>query len=174
MPSEEEQLAWALEQSLLPPPLPCPPSFAPIGAPASAAASQQPASFAPGYPPPASAAASQQPPSFKGRSAPSGSTGLQPGTSEEYTVPQFTFEELECCEQLGGDKAFRLIVDLQRCLTTKGTGIKVAPDMLTFRAKEVGYEIMYKWPQRIDETRAITKFSKKDRKLTVVAPLLQQ
>ena len=89
-------------------------------------------------------------------------------------MPQFTFEELECCEQLGGDKAFRLIVDLQRCLTTKGTGIKVAPDMLTFRAKEVGYEIMYKWPQRIDETRAIKSFSKKDRKLTVVAPLLRQ
>ena len=164
MPSEEEQLAWALEQSLLPS------SFAPTGAPASAAASQQPPSFAPGYPPPASAGVSQQPPSF----APSGSPGLQPGTSEEYTVPQFTFEELECCEQLGGDRAYRLRADLKRCLTTKGTGIKVAPDMLTFRAKEVGYEIMYKWPQRIDETRAITKFSKKDRKLTVVALLLQQ
>ena len=149
MPSEEEQLAWALEQSLLPS------SFAPTGAPASAAASQQP-------------------PSFKGRSAPSGSTGLQPGTSEEYTVPQFTFEELECCEQLGGDRAYRLRADLKRCLTTKGTGIKVAPDMLTFRAKEVGYELMYRWPQPIDETRATTKFSKKDRELTVVAPLLGQ
>ena len=101
-------------------------------------------------------------------------SGLQPGTSEEYTVPQFTFEELECCEQLGGDRAYRLRADLKRCLTTKGTGIKVAPDMLTFRAKEVGYELMYRWPQPIDETRATTKFSKKDRELTVVAPLLRQ
>ena len=101
-------------------------------------------------------------------------SGLQPGTSEEYTVPQFTFEELECCEQLGGDKAFRLRADLKRCLTTKGTGIKVASDMLTFRAKEVGYELMYKWPQPIDETRATKSFSKLNRELTVVAPLLRQ
>ena len=101
-------------------------------------------------------------------------SGLQPGTSEEYTVPHFTFEELESCEQLGGDRAYRLRADLKRCLTTKGTGIKVAPDMLTFRAKEVGYELMYRWPQPIDETRATTKFSKKDRELTVVAPLLRQ
>ena len=101
-------------------------------------------------------------------------SGLQPGTSEEYTVPQFTFEELEGCDQLGGAKAFRLTVDLKRCATTRGTGIKVASDMLTFRAKEVGYELMYKWPQPIDEKRATTKFSKMNRELTVVAPLLRQ
>ena len=100
--------------------------------------------------------------------------GLQPGTSEEYTVPQFTFEELEGCDQLGGAKAFRLTADLKRCATTRGTGIKVASDMLTFRAKEVGYELMYKWPQPIDEKRATTKFSKMNRELTVVAPLLRQ
>ena len=93
-------------------------------------------------------------------------SGLQPGTSEEYTVPQFTFEELEGCDQLGGAKAFRLTADLKRCATTRGTGIKVASDMLTFRAKEVGYELMYKWPQPIDEKRATTKFSRMNRELT--------
>ena len=101
-------------------------------------------------------------------------SGLQPGTSEEYTVPQFTFEELEGCDQLGGAKAFRLTADLKRCATTRGTGIKVASDMLTFRAKEVGYELMYKWPQPIDEKRATTKFSKMNRELTVLAPVLRQ
>ena len=110
-----------------------------------------------------------------GRAAVQGApSGLQPGTSEEYTVPQFTFEELEGCDQLDGAKAFRLTADLKRCATTRGTGIKVASDMLTFRAKEVGYELMYKWPQPIDEKRATTKFSKMNRELTVVAPLLRQ
>ena len=45
---------------------------------------------------------------------------------------------------------------------------------MPFRAKEVGYELMYRWPQPIDETRATKSFSKKDRELTVVAPLLRQ
>eukprot|EP00964_Phaeocystis_antarctica_P098498 scaffold64518_cov48-Phaeocystis_antarctica.AAC.1 len=101
-------------------------------------------------------------------------SGLQPGSSHEYTVPQFTFEVLECCEQLGGARAYRLTADLKLCATTQGTGCKVASDMLTFRAKEVGYELMYKWPEPIDETRATKSFSKRDRALTVVAPLLRQ
>jgi len=108
------------------------------------------------------------------RAVQSAPSGLQPGTSEEYAVPQFTFEELECCEQLGGAKAFRLTADLKLCATTKGTGTEVASDMLTFRAKEVGYELMFKWPQPIDEKRATKKFNKLNRELTVVAPLLRQ
>ena len=91
-----------------------------------------------------------------------------------FHCPEHGCEELESCEQLDGARAFRLTAALKLCATinAKGTGCLVTSEEVTFRAKDVGYELRFKWPQPIDESRATKSFSKKDRVLTVLAPVL--